>query len=191
MNDEKYKLTKSQAIAGFLREERAEELGALAASMTREEHVRSLEAKGMSRDAQAAYFARQRQRFEAAIAKETPTNVVPIREEVSAARPAKQRFSLRDFGLGGGFGWATAGVAFVVRALMTVAPPELPMMTATSAVAAPTAPDFRNEAFKACGRAHWLECLDALDRAKELDPDGETDPDVIAAREMATRGLRR
>lgn len=46
----------------------------------------------------------------------------------------------------------------------------------------------RGEAFRACMDNQWYECLTGLDAAKELDPAGDNDPVVAAARKDATTG---
>jgi len=48
----------------------------------------------------------------------------------------------------------------------------------------------RGEAFTACDAGRWQACEDGLDRAKKLDPAGESDPRVQAAREQAAEGER-
>jgi DNA-directed RNA polymerase specialized sigma24 family protein len=48
----------------------------------------------------------------------------------------------------------------------------------------------RADALRACDRSAWRECLDGLDRAKELDPAGDQAPEVGAARQNAAAGLR-
>lgn len=47
----------------------------------------------------------------------------------------------------------------------------------------------RAEALEACDREAFRECLDGLDRAKALDPTGDADPAVRAARERAAAAL--
>lgn len=46
----------------------------------------------------------------------------------------------------------------------------------------------RGEAFRACMDNKWRECLNGLDAARELDPAGDNDPVVAAARKDATEG---
>jgi DNA-directed RNA polymerase specialized sigma24 family protein len=48
----------------------------------------------------------------------------------------------------------------------------------------------RADAFKACDRGAWRECLDGLDGARGLDPAGDRDAAVGAARARAEDGLR-
>jgi DNA-directed RNA polymerase specialized sigma24 family protein len=47
----------------------------------------------------------------------------------------------------------------------------------------------REKAFEDCDRAAWRACLDELDEAKKLDPAGDTDPKVGAARAKANDAL--
>ncbi len=49
----------------------------------------------------------------------------------------------------------------------------------------------RGEAFRACMNNKWQECLDGLDAARELDPAGDHDPVVAAARSDAIHGTGR
>jgi hypothetical protein len=48
----------------------------------------------------------------------------------------------------------------------------------------------RKEAFAACDARRWDECARRLDEAKELDPAGESDDRVVAARKAITEGTR-
>jgi len=48
----------------------------------------------------------------------------------------------------------------------------------------------RAEALRACDRAAWRACLDGLDEARGLDPEGDRAPEVGAARAAAEAGLR-
>jgi len=46
----------------------------------------------------------------------------------------------------------------------------------------------RGQAFRACMNDQWYECFVGLDAARDLDPSGESDPVVAAARKDATEG---
>jgi len=48
----------------------------------------------------------------------------------------------------------------------------------------------RADALRACDRSEWRPCLDGLDQARALDPTGDQDPAVGAARTSAAAGLR-
>lgn len=48
----------------------------------------------------------------------------------------------------------------------------------------------RAEAFEECERSAWRPCLDGLDKARSLDPEGDAAPAVGAARARAEEGLR-
>lgn len=48
----------------------------------------------------------------------------------------------------------------------------------------------REMAFESCDRSAWKECLDKLDEAKQLDPAGDADPRVGAARARAAEALQ-
>jgi RNA polymerase sigma factor (sigma-70 family) len=48
----------------------------------------------------------------------------------------------------------------------------------------------RADALRACERKEWRSCLDRLDEARGLDPDGDRAPAIGAARQQAEDGLR-
>ncbi len=48
----------------------------------------------------------------------------------------------------------------------------------------------RADAFRACDRSEWRPCLDGLEQARALDPTGDQEPSVGAARASAEAGLR-
>jgi RNA polymerase sigma factor (sigma-70 family) len=52
------------------------------------------------------------------------------------------------------------------------------------------AAELRQDALKKCDGRAWQECLDGLDAARALDPAGDGDPSVKAARARAKNGLR-
>ena len=51
------------------------------------------------------------------------------------------------------------------------------------------APALRHDALAACDAGEWRECLDDLDEARDLDPDGDEAPAIREARERAERAL--
>jgi hypothetical protein len=59
-----------------------------------------------------------------------------------------------------------------------------------TATAAPSPQQIRERALEACDRQQWAECLNGLDGARELDPAGDRDPRIQAARRDATEGMR-
>ena len=93
---------------------------------------------------------------------------------------------------------AAAVVVLVVRGLGTGGPnvaaqrddaatplPELPAAPTRLQVAA----DARREAFALCKAERWDACSAKLDDAARLDPDGDRDPRVVAARAQAKKGM--
>ena len=50
--------------------------------------------------------------------------------------------------------------------------------------------NLRVQAFKDCDRGMWRECLDRFDEAKQLDPAGDLDPKIGAARAKANDALQ-
>jgi hypothetical protein len=59
-----------------------------------------------------------------------------------------------------------------------------------TATAAPSPRHIRERALEACDQQRWGECLNGLDEARALDPAGDTEPRIQAARRHATEGLR-
>jgi hypothetical protein len=51
--------------------------------------------------------------------------------------------------------------------------------------------ELRRHALGTCGKGQWEQCLEMLDRAAAGDPEGESDPRVVKAREDARRALGR
>jgi DNA-directed RNA polymerase specialized sigma24 family protein len=73
-------------------------------------------------------------------------------------------------------------------------PTPVPTVTAPPAPApqsppGPQADDLRRRGLEACDAQRWKECLDDLDQAARLDPDGDGAPRVRLARDVAQRGL--
>ena len=69
--------------------------------------------------------------------------------------------------------------------------PERPAPSVSPDAPAPErARALRDRAFEACERSAWQECLDRLDEAKGLDPEGDSEPRAAAARAAATEALR-
>jgi DNA-directed RNA polymerase specialized sigma24 family protein len=53
----------------------------------------------------------------------------------------------------------------------------------------PRAAELRKVGFDKCLASEWKECLEKLDAAKQLDPAGDTRPEVRQARDNANKGL--
>lgn len=53
----------------------------------------------------------------------------------------------------------------------------------------PDAATLRREGLDACRNGSWQPCLDKLDEAREIDPDGDRTPEVQAARRSADDAL--
>jgi len=191
-NDSQYKLTTGQALMALLEEERAEELDRKTEAMSKQEHIAALEAEGISKDAQAAYFEKQRQRIRDAIARQpAPANVVPIREDVATqtAPARKRRLGVRDLAFMASGSGIAAAAAIVIR-VMSMVPEDLPITAATGSAPPLSVVDaIREGAFTACGRGHWRECLAGLDHAKRLDPAGDETEDAKRARQIAEGAL--
>jgi DNA-directed RNA polymerase specialized sigma24 family protein len=69
---------------------------------------------------------------------------------------------------------------------------DLPMPTISPEPSEPVqkARALRADALRACDRSEWRTCLDGLDQARGLDPEGDVAPVVGAARASAQAGLR-
>jgi DNA-directed RNA polymerase specialized sigma24 family protein len=50
--------------------------------------------------------------------------------------------------------------------------------------------EVRKLALELCGRGEWRACIDSLDRAAQLDPAGDSAPEVKNARDAATEALK-
>ena len=71
-------------------------------------------------------------------------------------------------------------------------PPHVRIVTPEQLTAQPppSAKELRKQAFEACGRGQWQACIARFDEAKDLDPEGDQDPEITAARERAKNALR-
>jgi hypothetical protein len=69
------------------------------------------------------------------------------------------------------------------------APPASPEPSVSDQPPALSPSELRRAAFPYCEQERWKECLDILDRAAQMDPAGDADPDVQAARQKAQWGL--
>ena len=127
-----------------------------------------------------------------AIAAEEKVPAARVRQRVSRMRRWMKERWLAELAAAA----ALVVVALVVWRLLreeepiTQPTPDLPV---PSAAPDPRALDraraLRDVAFQACDRSDWQECLDRLDEAKTLDPAGDTDPKVGAARARAMDAL--
>jgi hypothetical protein len=80
-------------------------------------------------------------------------------------------------------------------AASTPGPEPAPAPSATPSATPPATPieeagRLRTQAFKDCVNNEWVKCQDALDSARELDPTGDKDPLVKAARKDALDGIK-
>jgi hypothetical protein len=112
--------------------------------------------------------------------------------------PRKRTTGAKGFFVAGAATFASATAGFIMLSNMLT-----PMLAGNPVTGAATghgadetgqAPvvakrDFRQEGLDACKRADWQTCLDLLDRAQRKDPEGDKAPEVIEAREQATRAL--
>src|ERR1700722_11050632 len=72
--------------------------------------------------------------------------------------------------------------------------PETPASPAPSPARLPLpvaarAREFRRRGLAECAKTAWQECLDDLNRARDLEPGGEDDPEVLKARNAAEDAL--
>jgi hypothetical protein len=67
------------------------------------------------------------------------------------------------------------------------APDESP--TSTGVEPSITAADIRAEAYAKCDAQEWLDCLERLDEAREIDPAGDRDERVVRTRAFAEQRL--
>ncbi len=117
----------------------------------------------------------------------------PVKERSVQKPPrvGRRRSALRTAGIFGA-GAATTGlvVAALAGAGVVTTAGTAPIETRTgSAPPLSRAADLRKEAFEACGRGHWQECIARFDEARTLDPAGDAAADVVDARKRAATML--
>jgi hypothetical protein len=91
-------------------------------------------------------------------------------------------------------GSVTIGVGLLLLALtrpreVLVGNPNPRTGTAVPALPASTAPELRARGLAQCASRKYEACMKLLDKAKELDPGGESDPTVVKARGEAEKAL--
>jgi type II secretory pathway component PulK len=79
------------------------------------------------------------------------------------------------------FGVAAAAAAVLI-ALGRKQPVNVASGTDADTADIPRAVFLRQQAYAACDERHWTACRAGLDEAARIDPEGETDPKVIAVR---------
>jgi len=87
---------------------------------------------------------------------------------------------------GAGVGTTAAVLAALAGAGVITTTGTAPLETTGNPPPLTPARKLRSEAFEACGRGHWQQCIDRFNEARTLDPAGDTDPDVVDARKRAT-----
>jgi len=103
----------------------------------------------------------------------------------------RKRSTFRAGYIGAG---AVATLSALAAGVMAVASgPAQTVITAATAASPPqsasdVAEQMRFAAFRACDNGEWQRCLDLLDQARAIDPQGDSDPLVRFAREKATKG---
>jgi len=163
----------------MLVDEAGEEEIERAASVTVEQASKELAAAGFDVAAErkeAAAFLKDLRSGAAPVAPvPAPQPPKPLRSE----RPPKPRRALTAW-LSAAGGAAAAGAVFYA----------IQMGTATVGAGDPsTARELRRAAMAACDQQRWAECLAGLDEARALDPKGDAEPAVAAARERAVRSI--
>jgi len=107
----------------------------------------------------------------------------------SPRRPIANRWV---FSLAAALGVGVAGL-FVVPSLIPAHPVQSPPgpqgMASDAAVSANSAEEMRRAAFAECAIGHWRECLQGLDRARDIDPAGDGQADVQWRRSAAEGAL--
>jgi hypothetical protein len=140
-------------------------------AMTDEQIAQSLEAEGYTQAKIDAAFSKQQKMLDDLLDEE------------------KRRRRRAAISYAAGVATATA-VAVVVHATTTPSGPTIPTGTTASRPPPSVAEELRTQAFEACGRGHFEECMRKLDDAKKLDPDGDDAADVQSARTLASKALR-
>jgi hypothetical protein len=100
------------------------------------------------------------------------------------ARTAPKR---KDHRFAKGVGVGALGMGSLAAALEVAGVIGRAAAPLATVAASPTehAAELRRQAFEACGRGHWDECVAKFDEAKKLDEPGDADPEIAAARKRA------
>ncbi len=107
-----------------------------------------------------------------------PAEAAKIGEDIVAAAPASTAPRDRRRIL-----WVAAlGMAAVIVAVFLAWPRPAPEIASPPTPEQQQAAKMRDDAIDACKELRWDACEEGLNAATALDPEGETDPRVIAAR---------
>jgi len=170
-----------------------------AASMTPEQAAEALAARGVNPEVVKDHARALREQMERNIAARQAAREEAARARVRELRAQQPRrrpvvvwlaAATVATAVGGGLLYAR-----LWHAHPDVPPPPPAPSTAPSAPPPPSpspliaAADLRRQAFDACTARRWSECLSRFDQARELDPAGDADPQVQAARGEAVRHL--
>jgi len=199
MSDDDPKLS-SEAAKRILAEARADEIADETAAMTPAEREAFIAKAGVTKAQREASLAKQRKKFEAVVAKQAkkPAVVAPPRPSTNGTTPSNvrsldaARSARRAAIMSSGLTLAAAAVFVFILGKADMLPHGSgPTPTVTGAGPGnPLADGAREQALRAYVRGDWQQCLDDLDKAKELDPRGEdNDPTIQTARANAKRLL--
>jgi len=189
-DSDKKPITPEELLAGFRDQVEMDRIEQETAAMSHEELVADLRKDGID---PAATLAKDRAMIEKSEAQRSDSRRAekPPPSKVRDIRSARRWPSI-VVTAGASLAFAAAAVVMLGRtgvlpsAFLTPAPSG----TATSAVPRITeAEAMRREAFSLCLSEDYVACVADLDEAKQLDPEGETHKDVIAARTLAELGL--
>ncbi len=182
-DNDKKPITPEELLAGFRDQVEMDRIEQETAAMSHEEIVADLRKDGIDPAAALAKDRAMIERFEAERAEKlAPGNVRDIR---SARR-------WRTIAVGAMIAVPLAAGFVVVLGRTGVLPAALltPASTVTASVPPLSEAEFdRRYAFTLCLSEQYTECVQALDEAKQLEPEGETHENVIVARRMAELGL--
>jgi hypothetical protein len=198
MSDDDPKLS-SEAAKRILADARADEIADETAAMTPAEREAFIAKAGVTKAQREASLAKQRKKFEEAVAKQAkkPPVVEPPRPSTNGTTPSNvrslqaARSARRAAIMSSGLTLAAAAVFVFILGKADMLPHGSGPTPITGAGPGnPLADGAREQALRAYVRGDWQQCLDDLDKAKELDPRGEEDdPTIQMARANAKRLL--
>jgi hypothetical protein len=165
------KPTPQEVLGRIVEQVELDEINQEVDAMTDEQIAQSLEAEGYTQAKIDAAFSKQQKMLDELLADEKHQRRRDAMSYVAGVATA-------------------AAVAVVVHTATTPSGPTVPTGTTATRPPPSAAEELRTEAFEACGRGHFEECVRKLDDAKKLDPVGDSAADVQSARAMASKAPR-
>jgi hypothetical protein len=208
-DNDKPGLSKPDRLAAILDEFEDDDLEEEMEGKDEEERMKIIERHGATREQTQAAFARLDAMIKAKGAQvekkkdEQPVETPAVKPAATPKAAPEKKSNVVDITVYRQRVVRWAAVAAAVAAAVTIAlfktdqlpeafyPVRPPVTTAPLSTGADPVTYLRAEAFEQCATGEYVACLDSLDKAKQMDPQGDNDPKIVKIRAVAKRELER